>query len=146
MTARPRDKPQNQQQTLLEKTLAGMTPHTLTFNPEGTIKTQNGEEKPLYNIYLRKTGKQMIMVIYFVEQIEDQHSNFGFKNVPRIYKTRVREMLIAHGNAELADDSVNNYVGPRPPLVLADLLAAAEEKYLKENDAENNGSSTSGSN
>ena len=101
---------------------------------------------PLYNIYLRKTGKQMVMVIYFVEQIEDQHSNFGFKNVPRIYKTRVREMLIAHGNAELADDSVNNYVGPRPQLVLADLLAAAEEKYSKEKEAENNGSSTSGSN
>ena len=88
----------------------------------------------------------MIMVIYFVEQIEDQHSNFGFKNVPRIYKTRVREMLIVHGNAELADDSVNNYVGPRPPLVLADLLDAAEEKYRQEKDAENNGSITSGSN
>ena len=88
----------------------------------------------------------MIMVIYFVEQIEDQYSNFGFKNVPRIYKTRVREMLIAHGNAELADDRVNNYVGPRPPLVLADLLAAAEEKYHQEKEAENNGSSTSGSN
>ena len=132
MTARPRDKPQNQQQTLLEKSLAGMkTPLMMT---------------PLYNIDLRKTGKQMVMVIYFVEQIEDQHSNFGFKNVPRIYKTRVREMLIAHGNAELADDSVNNYVGPRPPLVLADLLAAAEEKYSKEKEAENNRSSTSGSN
>ena len=88
----------------------------------------------------------MIMVIYFVEQIEDQHSNFGFKNVPRIYKTRVREMLIVHGNAELADDSVNNYVGPRPHLVLADLLAAAEEKYLKEKEAESNGSVSSGSN
>ena len=88
----------------------------------------------------------MIMVIYFVEQIEDQHSNFGFKNVPRIYKTRVREMLIVHGNAELADDSVNNYVGPRPPLVLADLLDAAEEKHRQEKEAENNGSTTSGSN
>lgn len=132
MTARPRDQPQNKQQTLLEKTLAGMKiPLMMT---------------PLYNIYLRKTGKQMVMVIYFVEQIEDQHSNFGFKNVPRIYKTRVREMLIAHGNAELADDSVNNYVGPRPPLVLEDLLAAAEEKYNKEKEAENNGRSTSGSN
>ena len=88
----------------------------------------------------------MIMVIYFVEQIEDQYSNFGFKNVPHIYKTRVREMLIAHGNAELADDRVNNYVGPRPPLVLEDLLAAAEEKYNQEKAAENNGSTTSGSN
>ena len=132
MTAQPRDQPQNKQQTLVEKTLAGMK--TLLMMT------------PLYNIYLRKTGKQMVMVIYFVEQIEDQHSNFGFKNVPRIYKTRVREMLIAHGNAELADDSVNNYVGPRPPLVLADLLAAAEEKYSKEKEAANNGSSTSGSN
>ena len=132
MTAQPRDQPQNKQQTLVEKTLAGMK--TLLMMT------------PLYNIYLRKTGKQMVMVIYFVEQIEDQHSNFGFKNVPRIYKTRVREMLIAHGNAELADDSVNNYVGPRPPLVLTDLLAAAEEKYSKEKEAENNGSSTSGSN
>lgn len=132
MTARPRDQPQNKQQTLLEKTLAGMKiPLMMT---------------PLYNIYLRKTGKQMVMVIYFVEQIEDQHSNFGFKNVPRIYKTRVREMLIAHGNAELADDSVNNYVGPRPPLVLEDLLAASEEKYRQEKEAENNGSTTSGSN
>ena len=88
----------------------------------------------------------MIMVIYLIEQIEDQHSNYGFKNVPRIYKKRVRDMLILHGNAELADDTVNNYVGPRPPLVLADLLAAAEEKYLKEKEVESNGSSTSGSN
>ena len=55
-------------------------------------------------------------------------------------------MLIAHGNAELADDSVNNYVGPRPPLVLADLLTASEEKYLQEKEAENNGNVTSGSN
>lgn len=132
MTARPRDQPQNKQQTLLEKTLAGMKILLMMT--------------PLYNIYLRKTGKQMVMVIYFVEQIEDQHSNFGFKNVPRIYKTRVREMLIAHGNAELADDSVNNYVGPRPPLVLEDLLAASEEKYRQEKEAENNGSTTSGSN
>ena len=132
MTSRPRDQPQNKQQTLLEKTLAGMKILLMMT--------------PLYHIYLRKTGKQMIMVIYFVEQIEDQYSNFGFKNVPRIYKTRVREMLIAHGNAELADDSVNNYVGPRPPLVLADLLSAAEEKYRKEKEAENNGSTTSGSN
>ena len=132
MTARPRDQPQNKQQTLLEKTLAGMKILLMIT--------------PLYNIYLRKTGKQMVMVIYFVEQIEDQHSNFGFKNVPRIYKTRVREMLIGHGNAELADDSVNNYVGPRPPLVVADLLAAAEEKYRQEKEAENNGSTTSGSN
>ena len=132
MTAQPRDQPQNKQQTLLEKLLVAVK---ILLIPT-----------PLYNIYLRKTGKQMIMVIYFVEQIEDQHSNFGFKNVPRIYKTRVREMLIVHGNAELADDSVNNYVGPRPPLVLADLLAAAEEKYLKEKEAENNGNVTSGSN
>lgn len=88
----------------------------------------------------------MIITLYFVEQIEDQHYNFGFKNVPRIYKTRVREMLIVHGNAELADETVNNYIGPRPPLVLADLLAAAEEKYRKEKEAANNGSSTSGSN
>lgn len=88
----------------------------------------------------------MIMVIYFVEQIEDQHSNFGFKNVPRIYKKRVREMLIMHGNAELADETVNNYVGPRPPLVLADLLAAADEKIRQEKEAEKNGSVTSGSN
>ena len=88
----------------------------------------------------------MIMVIYLVEQIEDKHSNFGFKNVPRIYKKRVREMLIVHGNAKLADDRVNNYVGPRPQLVLADLLDATEEKYRKEKEAENNGNSTSVSN
>ena len=88
----------------------------------------------------------MIMVIYLVEQIEDQHSNFGFKNVPRIYKKRVREMLIVHGNAELADDSVNNYVGPRPPLLLADMLASADETIRQEKEAENNGNSTSVSN
>ena len=88
----------------------------------------------------------MIMVIYFVEQIEDQHSNFGFSNVPRIYKKRVREMLIMHGNAELAEEGVNNYVGPRPPLVLEEMLAAADEKYRQEKDAEKNGHATSGSN
>lgn len=88
----------------------------------------------------------MIMVIYFVEQIEDQHSNFGFRNVPRIYKKRVRDMLIMHGNAELADEGVNNYVGPRPPLVLEEMLAAADEKYRQEKEAEQNGTTPTGSN
>lgn len=101
---------------------------------------------PLYNTYLRKTGKEMIMVIYFVEQIEDQHSNFGFSNVPRIYKKRVREMLIMHGNAELAEEGVNNYVGPRPPLVLEEMLAAADEKYRQEKEAKKNGTTPTGSN
>ena len=88
----------------------------------------------------------MVMVIYFVEQIEDQHSNFGFGNVPRIYKKRVREMLIMHGNAELAEEGVNNYIGPRPQLVLEEMLAAADEKYLKEKEAERDGTTTAGSN
>lgn len=87
---------------------------------------------PLYDVYLLRKGKLMIMVIYFVEQIEDQHSNFGFKNVPRIYKKRVKEMLIMHGNAELADDNFSNYVGPRPQLDLDEMLKAAKEKVEQE--------------
>lgn len=51
-----------------------------------------------------------------------------------------------HGNAELAEEGVNNYVGPRPPLVLEEMLAAADEKYRQEKEAEKNGSATSGSN
>lgn len=93
---------------------------------------------PLYNVHLRKTGKEMVIVIYFVEQIEDQHSKFGYSNVPRIYKKRVREMLIMHGNGDLAKEGVNNYIGPRPPLVLEDMLAAADEKYRQEQERKAN--------
>lgn len=74
----------------------------------------------------------MVMVLYFVQQIEDEHSDFGFSNVPRIYKKRVRDQLIVNGNGHLAEEGVKNYIGPRPPLVLEELLAASKAEWERE--------------
>lgn len=73
-----------------------------------------------------------MVVLYLVRQIEDEHEDYSFKDVPRLYKKRVREQLILNGNGHLANDKVKNYTGPRPPLTLETLLKKAEEEYEKQ--------------
>lgn len=57
----------------------------------------------------QKRSKKM-MVLLIAMNIVDEHFDFSFRDVPRIFKKRVKAQLELMGYPELADDNVINYV------------------------------------
>ncbi|MGS4786612.1 CD1375 family protein [Streptococcus sp. P25B114] len=51
-----------------------------------------------------------MMVMLMAMNIVDEHFDFAFKDVPRIFKKKVKAQLELMGHPELADESVANYI------------------------------------
>ena len=74
------------------------------------------EVKPnLFELFINRRS-QMFMIQLMVSNIIDEYCDYHFKDVRSIFKERVKEQLILAGAGHLADDSVLNYIGPRPKL------------------------------
>lgn len=58
----------------------------------------------------------MFTIQLLTSNIIDEHFDYHYRDVPRIFKKQVKEQLIANGAGHLADDNVTNYIGPRPKL------------------------------
>ncbi|BDD42624.1 CD1375 family protein [Streptococcus ruminantium] len=50
-----------------------------------------------------------MMVMLMAMNIVDEHFDFSFKDVPRIFKKRVKAQLELMGHPELADEKIVNY-------------------------------------
>ena len=70
---------------------------------------------PYFNLLINRRS-HMIMIQLLTSNIIDEHFDYHYRNVPRIFKKQVKEQLIANGAGHLADDNVTNYIGPRPKL------------------------------
>lgn len=51
-----------------------------------------------------------MMVMLMAMNIVDEHFDFAFKDVPRIFKKKVKAQLELMGHPELADENVVNYI------------------------------------
>lgn len=51
-----------------------------------------------------------MMVMLLAMNIVDERFDFAFKNVPRIFKKKVKAQLELMGYPELADEKVTNYI------------------------------------
>ena len=68
-----------------------------------------------FNLLINRRS-HMFIIQLLTSNIIDEHFDYHYRNVPRVFKKQVKEQLIANGAGHLADDNVTNYIGPRPKL------------------------------
>ena len=79
-------------------------------------------EENALKLFINSKSK-LFMIQLMVSNIIDEHCDYHFKDVRKIFKERVKEQLILAGAGDLAGESVLNYIGPRPKLADDPLFA-----------------------
>ena len=81
----------------------------------GTMPTGGRPTHHDFNLLINRRS-HMFMIQLLTSNIIDEHFDYHYRNVPRVFKKQVKEQLIVNGAGHLADDNVTNYIGPRPKL------------------------------
>ena len=79
-------------------------------------------EENALKLFINRNSK-LFMIQLMVSNIIDEHCDYHFKDVHKIFKERVKEKLILAGAGNLAGEPVLNYIGPRPKLADDPLFA-----------------------